>query len=190
MSNLAERIKGIDLVGLCQAEGVQLRRSGRYWIGLCPLHPEKTPSFTIRDSRFRCYGCGSYGNSIDFIRQLKGLSFKEALSYLGIEISRPISRTEKKEVETRIKTHRQKQALVKAFRAWECTYSSDLGRDIREAYAWIRANIKCPDDLAGEKGVQMAEMYHKLPVWEGRLQILAVGSDRGKFELFKEVMGG
>jgi len=62
-----------------------LRRSGKYLIGLCPFHQEKTPSFTIntQTNYWRCYGCALHGDSIEYIKQAHGLSFREAVSYLG-----------------------------------------------------------------------------------------------------------
>ncbi|MCL1799994.1 MAG: DNA primase [Promicromonosporaceae bacterium] len=60
--------------------------------GLCPFHDEKTPSFHVRPSlaRYHCFGCGESGDAIDFVSQLQGLGFTEAVEYLarlsGIEL--------------------------------------------------------------------------------------------------------
>ncbi|MEW5949850.1 MAG: CHC2 zinc finger domain-containing protein [Thermodesulfobacteriota bacterium] len=78
MNNLTCKITDLNLSGIVQLEGVKLRRSGRYWIGRCPFHADKTPSFTVRENHFRCYGCGAHGDALDFIRALKGFSFKDA----------------------------------------------------------------------------------------------------------------
>lgn len=63
---------------------VKLRRSGAEWVGLCPFHSEKSGSFTIFDGgeRFHCFGCGASGDVIDFVRQLHGLSFREAVAMI------------------------------------------------------------------------------------------------------------
>lgn len=64
---------------------VNLRRSGKYLIGLCPFHQEKTPSFTIntQTNYWRCYGCMLHGDSLEYIKLAHGLSFREAVSYLA-----------------------------------------------------------------------------------------------------------
>jgi len=55
---------------------VTLRQQGKYLKGLCPFHKEKTPSFTIDSDRqrFKCYGCGAYGDVFDFIEQIEQLA--------------------------------------------------------------------------------------------------------------------
>jgi len=94
---LIEKIKEaadiLDIVG----EVVNLRRSGRYYSGLCPFHAEKTPSFFVDPHRqlFHCFGCGAGGDVIKFVMQHRGLSFSEALEFLAdrynirIETGRP-----------------------------------------------------------------------------------------------------
>lgn len=76
----------INLIQLIEQEtGMKFNRSGKI---CCPLpsHKDKTPSFSVKDNKFTCYGCGSYGDSIDFIRHYKGLDYVEACKYLGIEL--------------------------------------------------------------------------------------------------------
>ena len=62
------------------------RRSGKEYVGLCPLHSEKTPSFTVNEDKgvFHCWGCGEGGDVITFIRKIEGLDFKGALAHLGL----------------------------------------------------------------------------------------------------------
>ena len=73
-----------DLVEIIGAH-VQLRRSGRNFIGLCPFHQEKTPSFSVNAERgfFHCFGCGAGGSVFDFVMQMEGLTFAEALQSLA-----------------------------------------------------------------------------------------------------------
>jgi hypothetical protein len=68
-------------------EHVQLRRSGKELVGLCPFHTEKTPSFTVNEAKevFYCHGCHEGGDVIDFVRKRKGLSYREALVELGMD---------------------------------------------------------------------------------------------------------
>jgi len=64
-------------------ESVELQqRSGRF-VGCCPFHQEKTPSFTIFDDHYYCFGCKENGDAIDFIRKQNGLGFIPALKFLA-----------------------------------------------------------------------------------------------------------
>lgn len=64
---------------------IQLKKSGSYYITKCPFHDEKTPSFKVKqsDNHFKCYGCGAYGDVIDFIVKLKSISFQDAVRYIA-----------------------------------------------------------------------------------------------------------
>jgi len=66
-------------------EFVPLKKRGVNYIGLCPFHNEKTPSFTVSPSKeiFKCFGCGKVGNSVNFIMEHEHLSYPEALKYLA-----------------------------------------------------------------------------------------------------------
>ncbi len=72
---------------------VHLKKSGRNYVGLCPFHKEKTPSFTVSPGRqmFYCFGCGAGGDVLAFLMKKDGLSFPEALKTLaarvGIELA-------------------------------------------------------------------------------------------------------
>lgn len=71
---------------------VTLKKKGGYYLGLCPFHGEKTPSFTVTPSRgiYKCFGCGKAGNPVNFIMDMEKLSYPEALRFLakkyGIDI--------------------------------------------------------------------------------------------------------
>ncbi len=78
----------VDIVG----DHVVLKNSGRNYLGLCPFHAEKTPSFTVSPEKqiFYCFGCHTGGNVFSFIMQQEGLSFPEAVRQVagkyGIEV--------------------------------------------------------------------------------------------------------
>ncbi|MDD3860721.1 MAG: DNA primase [Bacteroidales bacterium] len=83
---------------------VSLKRRGANFLGLCPFHNEKTPSFTVSPSKgiFKCFGCGKGGNSVNFIMEHEHLSYPEALKYLarkyGIEIEEKVLSDEEKQL--------------------------------------------------------------------------------------------
>lgn len=64
---------------------IQLKKSGSNFVGLCPFHNEKTPSFTVSESKqyFRCFGCGEGGDSIGFIMKKENLDFVDAIKLLA-----------------------------------------------------------------------------------------------------------
>ncbi len=98
---IREQIRArIDLVELASAY-VSLRRSGRRYVGLCPFHAERTPSFTVDRERglFYCFGCGAGGDVFDFFMRVHNLSFPEALRELarraGVQLEeRPVGKGE------------------------------------------------------------------------------------------------
>jgi len=65
-----------------------LRRAGRELVGLCCFHPEKSPSMRVNDDKgtFHCFGCGASGDIIRFVQETEGLSFTEALRWLGTAV--------------------------------------------------------------------------------------------------------
>ena len=78
--DLVDRVKGVaDIVDIIQAY-VQLRKSGANFLGLCPFHSEKPPSFHVHSSRqfFYCFGCHAKGDVLKFVELMEGLSFSEA----------------------------------------------------------------------------------------------------------------
>jgi len=66
-------------------EHVKLTRRGRNFIGLCPFHQEKTPSFIVSPDKniYKCFGCGKGGNSVTFIMDFNSFSFSESIEYLA-----------------------------------------------------------------------------------------------------------
>lgn len=87
---IKERLDIVDVIG----DYIRLKRSGGGFVGLCPFHDEKTPSFSVSPSRqtYHCFGCGQGGDLFSFVMQRENLSFREALELLarraGIELSR------------------------------------------------------------------------------------------------------
>ena len=91
-SKIEEIRNSISIVDVI-SEYVQLRKRGKNYIGLCPFHSEKTPSFTVTEEKqiFHCFGCHAGGNVYKFLMDYKKISFIEAVQEIavqqGIEIS-------------------------------------------------------------------------------------------------------
>lgn len=78
-----ERIQPSEVIG----RTVLLKKSGRDFVGLCPFHTEKTPSFWVVNKKrfYHCFGCGAHGDTIDFVQRQHGRTFVEALELLEAE---------------------------------------------------------------------------------------------------------
>ncbi|MBU0718599.1 MAG: DNA primase [Planctomycetes bacterium] len=78
---ILDRIDIVDVV----SEHVALAHRGRRWVGLCPFHSEKTPSFTVTPELglFKCFGCGRGGDVFSFVQLREGVPFAEAMSMLA-----------------------------------------------------------------------------------------------------------
>lgn len=67
------------------SESVALRKAGGHYVGLCPFHSEKTPSFNVVPGKgfFHCHGCGAHGKAVEFVQRYFGLSFPAAIRDLA-----------------------------------------------------------------------------------------------------------
>lgn len=74
-----------DIATLIESKGVALRRVGSRYVGLCPVHSERSPSFNVNtDSQtYHCFGCGISGDAIAFIQEVDGYNFTGAVEYLA-----------------------------------------------------------------------------------------------------------
>lgn len=88
LNQIRERVDIVELV----SEYVQLKKSGQGYMGLCPFHGEKTPSFHVHPLKqcFHCFGCQKGGNVFTFLSAIEGLNFPEAVQRLakrtGVEL--------------------------------------------------------------------------------------------------------
>ena len=81
---IEEVISRNDIVDVV-SQYVTLKRSGRNFLGLCPFHKEKTPSFSVSPDKqiFHCFGCGVGGNAVHFISKIENINFRESLEILA-----------------------------------------------------------------------------------------------------------
>jgi DNA primase len=103
VEEIKNRASIVDLV----SEYVTLKKAGRNFVGLCPFHKEKTPSFTVTPDRqmFYCFGCGEGGGVFTFLMKISQMTYPEAVRHLakktGVVISERISQKERQEVSDR-----------------------------------------------------------------------------------------
>ena len=81
ITDLLNRVDIVDVVG----KYVQLKKGGANFMGLCPFHNEKSPSFTVSPTKqfYHCFGCGAHGSSIGFLMEYSGLSYVDAIRDLA-----------------------------------------------------------------------------------------------------------
>jgi len=98
LNEFRHRVKFSDFIG----KFVKLVPRGNSFVGKCPFHNEKTPSFNVNDDKalFYCFGCKAGGNVVNFLTKFKNFSFKESMEYLanflGLSISKSKSKDDKK----------------------------------------------------------------------------------------------
>ncbi len=92
IQQILSRIDVVEIVG----SYVKLKKRGANYLGLCPFHNEKSPSFTVSPSKeiYKCFGCGKSGNSISFLMELEKYSYAEALRWLANKYNVEIEETE------------------------------------------------------------------------------------------------
>src|SRR3990172_8369298 len=90
-SKIEEIRDSVDIVDVI-SQFVQLRKRGKNYVGLCPFHTEKTPSFTVSDEKqiFHCFGCHTGGNVFKFLMEYKKISFIEAVQELAEQLGIPL----------------------------------------------------------------------------------------------------
>ena len=82
--DLLNRVDIVDVV----SRYVQLKKGGANYLGLCPFHGEKTPSFTVSPAKqfYHCFGCAAHGNAIGFLMAYAGLGYVDAVKDLAAAV--------------------------------------------------------------------------------------------------------
>ena len=91
IEKIVSRIDITEVVG----DFVKLKKRGSNYIGLCPFHNEKSPSFSVSPSKeiYKCFGCGKSGNAITFLMEVEKMSYTEAIRWLGKKYNVEIEET-------------------------------------------------------------------------------------------------
>lgn len=174
---ISELKQNIDLAQVVRESGIELRSSSSRYVGLCPFHEDRTPSFFIfQDNHYKCFGCQESGDAIDFVQKMYGLSFKDALKYLGIQEGK-ITPKVKQEIQRR-KREIQKAKAAKKFEADLCYTLSMLIDATRKA---MKA-IKTTDDFEN-----YFDILQPLPFWEYSLELLYFGSCQDRQAICQEL---
>jgi len=82
---ITEKIKQVASIVEIASQYTALNKKGKKWIGLCPFHSEKTPSFTVDEEKqlYHCFGCGAGGDLFSLVMEKENLTFPEAIRFLA-----------------------------------------------------------------------------------------------------------
>jgi DNA primase len=136
------RVKAaVDFVQVA-SEHIALKKVGRRWVGLCPFHAEKSPSFSVNaeEGLYHCFGCQASGDVIKFVREVDGLDFVEAVERLAAKAGIQLRYDDASE--GRDRTHRRR--LVEA---------------MEQAVAWYHERLLSAPDAAAARGYLRSRGY-------------------------------
>ena len=99
IAEIKERASIVEVV----SDFVSLKKSGKNYLGLCPFHSERTPSFTVNEEKgiFHCFGCGAGGSIFNFLMRANHLNFPEAVKELAKRYGVTLPKRELSEEEKR-----------------------------------------------------------------------------------------
>ncbi|MEC8948050.1 MAG: DNA primase [Actinomycetota bacterium] len=97
-------------------EHTQLKKTGAQWMGLCPFHGEKSPSFSVNAEKgvYYCFGCQVSGDVIDFVREIEGLDFASSVEFLAAKTGIPLRYTDHNEGRRRNRRKEHAEIVQKA----------------------------------------------------------------------------
>jgi DNA primase len=96
LESIRRRLSLVSIIG----ESVRLAHKGRSYVGICPFHVEKSPSFTVQEENenhghYHCFGCGAHGDLFSFVQKKEGLSFVEVVKKLALRAGIPLELKER-----------------------------------------------------------------------------------------------
>ncbi|HEY5633380.1 MAG TPA: DNA primase, partial [Burkholderiaceae bacterium] len=146
IQDLLARVDIVDVVGRV----VQMRKAGANFIGLCPFHAEKSPSFTVSASKqfYHCFGCGAHGSAVGFLMEHSGLNYVDAIE----ELARSVGMTVPREAGSG-EVQRRDPGLMELLAQAAQFYKNRL-RESERAIAYLKGR-----GLAGETAARYAIGY-------------------------------
>ncbi|MEO8171599.1 MAG: CHC2 zinc finger domain-containing protein, partial [Sediminibacterium sp.] len=135
VQQITNRIDIIDVVG----EFVKLKKRGTNYIGVCPFHNEKSPSFTVSPAKeiYKCFGCGKSGNTITFLMEHEKYNYVEALRWLAARYNIEVEETETSPEQKQLVQTSESLHIINSFAGKFFTdhlFNSDDGQAIALSY--------------------------------------------------------
>ena len=135
VAKILETAEIVDVV----SDFVSLKKRGANYLGLCPFHNEKGPSFTVSPAKgiYKCFGCGKSGAPVNFIMEHEGLSYPEALRFLAKKYSIKIEEVEQTADQLKEQNAKESMMLVSAYAQQHFSnnlWNTDEGKQIGLSY--------------------------------------------------------
>lgn len=152
IQDLLNRVDIVDVVG----RYVQLKKGGANFMGLCPFHNEKSPSFTVSPTKqfYHCFGCGAHGTAIGFLIEYSGLGFVEAVKDLAQGVGMVVPDQDRlppaQRAEVQAKSLALSDVMTKA-----CDYYRQELRNAQNAIAYLK-NRGLTGEIAAKFGLGYA----------------------------------
>ncbi|MRW92637.1 DNA primase [Duganella sp. FT80W] len=197
IADLLNRVDIVDVVG----RYVQLKKGGANYMGLCPFHNEKSPSFTVSPTKqfYHCFGCGAHGTSIGFMIEYSGMGFVDAVKELAQNVGMVVPEQDDKiPPAQRAQMQAQSLALTEAMTRANDFYRLQL-RSAPNAIAYLK-NRGLTGEIAARFGLGYAPQgwdnlravfpeYEAVALAESGLVIDKVdedGNNRKRYDRFRE----
>jgi twinkle protein len=123
----------IEIIG----EHVKLKKKGNDMIGLCPFHNEKTPSFTIHQNRYKCFGCGVSGDAIAFLNEHENMNYIEAIEWLADKYKIPIEQRSKEYIKPVARLEKLSPETIQYFEKRGISNNTLLRLNVTECIEWM-----------------------------------------------------
>ncbi|MGI4720959.1 MAG: DNA primase [Janthinobacterium lividum] len=137
ITDLLNRVDIVDIVG----RYVQLKKGGANYMGLCPFHNEKSPSFTVSPTKqfYHCFGCGAHGTAIGFLIEYSGMGFVDAVKDLAQGVGMVVpDQDDKIPPQQRAAQQAQSLAMTDALNQ-ACAYYRAQLREAPNAIAYLKS---------------------------------------------------
>ncbi|HJV76403.1 MAG TPA: DNA primase [Noviherbaspirillum sp.] len=152
IQDLLNRVDIVDVVG----RYVQLKKGGANFMGLCPFHNEKSPSFTVSPTKqfYHCFGCGAHGTAIGFLIEYSGLGFVEAVKDLAQNVGMTVPDEDRLPPAQRAEVQAKSLALSEVMTKANDFYRQQL-RGAQQAIAYLK-NRGLTGEIAAKFGLGYA----------------------------------
>ena len=197
ITDLLNRVDIVDVVG----RYVQLKKGGANYMGLCPFHNEKSPSFTVSPTKqfYHCFGCGAHGTAIGFLIEYSGMGFVDAVKDLSQSVGMIVPEADDKiPPQQRAAQQAQSMAMTEALNL-ACDYYRAQLRAAPAAIAYLKGR-GLTGEVAARFGLGYAPSgwdslrsvfsdYEALALVESGLVIDRVdedGSNKKRYDRFRE----
>ena len=136
ISNI-DQIKSAANIVEIVSDHVQLKKSGSDFKGKCPFHEDKTPSFTLHGNRYKCFGCGKSGDSIDFLMEIENINYLTAIEKIAARYFIELDKKSKTVVKPVPRLEKLSQTTITYFEGRGISNNTLLRFDITESQEWM-----------------------------------------------------